>query len=155
MSVRYRRSEEALARLTPEQPQVTQREGTERPFTGEHLNNKAAGIYVDVVSGESLFASSDKSESGTGWPSFTRPILRDNVVEKADLSHGMRRVEVRSKRGDSRLSHVFPDGPRDAGGMRYCINSAALRFVPLEAMEAEGYGDLLQLFDNTGEETAR
>jgi peptide-methionine (R)-S-oxide reductase len=155
MSVRYRRSEEALARLTPEQYRVTQREGTERPFTGEHLNNKATGIYVDVVSGEPLFASSDKFESGTGWPSFTRPILRDNVVEKTDLGHGMRRVEVRSKHGDSHLGHVFPDGPRDAGGMRYCINSAALRFIPLEAMEAEGYGDLLHLFDNASKETAR
>lgn len=155
MSVRYRRSEEALERLTPEQRRVTQREGTERPFTGEHLNNKAAGIYVDVVSGEPLFASSDKFESGTGWPSFTRPIARDNVVEKTDLGHGMRRVEVRSKHGDSHLGHVFPDGPRDAGGMRYCINSAALRFVPLEAMEAEGYGDPLHLFDHAGEEKAR
>ena len=154
MSVRYRRSEEALERLTPEQHQVTQREGTERPFTGEHLN-KAAGIYVDVVSGEPLFASSDKFESGTGWPSFTRPILRNNVVEKTDLSHGMRRVEVRSEHGDSHIGHVFPDGPRDAGGMRHCINSAALRFNPLEAMEAEGYGDLLHLFDNAGKETMR
>jgi len=155
MSVRYRRSEEALARLTPEQHRVTQREGTERPFTGEHLNNKAAGIYVDIVSGEPLFASSDKFESGTGWPSFARPILRDNVVEKADLSHGMHRVEVRSKHGDSHLGHVFPDGPRDAGGTRYCINSAALRFAPLEAMEAKGGGDLLHLFDNSGKETAQ
>ena len=155
MSVRYRRSEEALERLTPEQRRVTQREGTERPFTGEHLNNKAVGIYVDVVSGEPLFASPDKFESGTGWPSFTRPIVRDNVVEKTDPDHGMRRVEVRSKHGDSHLGHVFPDGPRDAGGMRYCINSAALRFIPLEAMEAEGYGDLLHLFDNTGEGTTR
>ena len=155
MSVRYRRSEEALARLTPEQHRVTQREGTERPFTGEHLNNKAAGIYVDVVSGEPLFASSDKFESGTGWPSFARPILRDNVVEKTDPGRGMRRVEVRSKQGDSHLVRVFPDELRDAGGLRYCINSAALRFVQLEAMEAEGYGDLLHLFDNAGEETAR
>ena len=134
---------------------MTQREGTERPFTGEHLNNKAAGIYVDVVSGEPLFASSDKFESGTGWPSFTRPIVRDNVVEKTDLSHGMRRVEVRSKHGVSHFGHVFPDRPRDAGGMRFCINSAALRLVPLEAMEAKGYGDLLHLFDNTGKETAQ
>jgi peptide-methionine (R)-S-oxide reductase len=155
MSVRYCRSEEALARLTPEQRRVTQREGTERLFTGEHLNNKAAGVYVDLASGEPLFASSDKFESGTGWPSFTRPILRDNVVEKTDLSHGMRRVEARSKHGGSHLGHVFPDGPRDAGGMRYCINSAALRFVPLKAMEAERYGDLLHLFDNAGKETAR
>ena len=155
MSVRYRRSEEALARLTPEQYRVTQREGTERPFTGEHLNNKATGIYVDVVSGEPLFASSDKFESATGWPSFPRPILRDNLVEKTGPSHGMRRVEVRSKQGDSHLGHVFQDGPRDAGGMRHCINSAALRFIPLEAMEAEGYGDLLHLFDNAGKETMR
>ncbi len=155
MSVRYRRSEEALARLTPEQHRVTQREGTERPFTGEHLNDKAAGIYVDVVSGEPLFASSDKFESGSGWPSFTRPVLRDNVVERTDLGHGMRRVEVRSKHGDSHLGHVFPDGPRDAGGMRCCINSAALRFAPLEAMEAKGSGDLLHLFDNSGKETAQ
>ena len=155
MSVRYRRSEEALVRLTPEQHRVTQREGTERPFTGEHLNNKAAGIYVDVVSGEPLFASSDKFESGTGRPSFTRPILRGDLVEKTYLSHCTRCVEVRSKHGDSRLGHVLPDGPRDAGGMRYCINSAALRFIPLEAMEAEGYGDLLHLFDNAGKETAR
>ena len=150
----YYKNPAALDALSPEQYYVTQENGTERPFTGEHLNNEAAGIYVDVVSGEPLFASSDKFESGTGWPSFTRPILRDNVVEKADLSHGMRRVEVRSKHGDSRLGHVFPDGPRDGGGMRYCINSAALRFVPFEAMEAEGYGDLLHLFNNAGKEAA-
>ena len=155
MSVRYRRREGALARLTPEQHRVTQREGTERPFNGAHLNNKPTGIYVDIVSGEPLFASSDNLESATGWPSFTRPILRKNVVEKADLSDGMRRVEVESEHGDSHIGNDFPDGPRDAGGMDYCINSAALRFAPLEAMEAKGSGDLLHLFDNSGKETAQ
>jgi peptide-methionine (R)-S-oxide reductase len=147
--------DEALARLTPEQYRVTRQDGTERPFTGEYLNNKAAGIYVDVVSGEPLFASFDKFDSGTGWPSFTRPILRENVVERMDDSHGMRRVEVRSKEGDCHLGHVFPDGPREAGGMRYCINSASLRFIPLGAMEAEGYGQLLHLFEDAGKETTR
>ncbi len=147
--------DEALARLTPEQYRVTQQDGTERPFTSEYLDNKAAGIYVDVVSGEPLFASFDKFDSGTGWPSFTRPILRENVVERMDDSHGMRRVEVRSKEGDCHLGHVFPDGPREAGGMRYCINSASLRFIPLGAMEAEGYGQLLHLFEDAGKETTR
>jgi peptide-methionine (R)-S-oxide reductase len=147
--------DEALARLTPEQYRVTQQDGTEQPFTGEYLNNKAAGIYVDVVSGEPLFASFDKFDSGTGWPSFTRPILRENVVERMDDGHGMRRVEVRSKEGDCHLGHVFPDGPREAGGMRYCINSASLRFIPLGAMEAEGYGQLLHLFEDAGKETTR
>jgi peptide-methionine (R)-S-oxide reductase len=147
--------DEALARLTPQQYRVTQQDGTERPFTGEYLNNKAAGIYVDVVSGEPLFASFDKFDSGTGWPSFTRPILRENVVERMDDRHGMRRVEVRSKKGDCHLGHIFPDGPREAGGMRYCINSASLRFIPRGAMEAEGYGQLLHLFEDAGEETTR
>jgi peptide-methionine (R)-S-oxide reductase len=147
--------DEALARLTPEQYRTTQQDGTERPFTGEYLNNKAAGIYVDVASGEPLFASFDKFDSGTGWPSFTRPILRENVVERMDDRHGMRRVEVRSQEGDCHLGHVFPDGPREAGGMRYCINSAALRFIPRGAMEAEGYGQLLHLFEDAGKETTR
>jgi peptide-methionine (R)-S-oxide reductase len=136
----YRKTPEALARLTPEQFQVTQRNATEYPGTGEYLHNEVAGIYVDVVSGEPLFASSDKFESGCGWPSFTKPIEPANVQELRDTSHGMIRTEVRSAHGDSHLGHVFPDGPADRGGLRYCINSASLRFVPRERMEAEGYG---------------
>lgn len=137
----YRKTEEAIARLTPEQFYVTQQSGTERPGTGEYLNEKRAGIYVDIVSGEPLFASADKFDSHCGWPSFTKPIEPANVAELRDTTHGMVRTEVRSAGGDSHLGHVFPDGPRDRGGLRYCINSAALRFVPKEAMEAEGYGD--------------
>ena len=139
----YRKTEEALARLSPEQYYVTQQSGTERPGTGEHLNNKEPGIYVDIVSGEPLFASSDKYESGCGWPSFTKPIAPANVSELRDTTHGMIRMEVRSTHGDSHLGHVFEDGPRDRGGLRYCINSAALRFIHRDAMEAEGYGDYL------------
>jgi peptide-methionine (R)-S-oxide reductase len=139
----YAKTEEALARLTPEQFYVTQQAGTERPGTGELLNNKEAGIYVDIVSGEPLFASADKYESHCGWPSFTKPIEPANVAELSDHSHGMVRTEVRSTHGDSHLGHVFPDGPPDRGGLRYCINSASLRFVPRERMEAEGYGDYL------------
>jgi peptide-methionine (R)-S-oxide reductase len=139
----YRKTPEALARLTPIQRHVTQESGTERPGTGELLDNKAAGIYVDIVSGEPLFASSDKFESGCGWPSFTKPIAPAYVEELRDSSHGMIRIEVRSKHGDSHLGHVFPDGPRDRGGLRYCINSASLRFVPREEMEAQGYGEYL------------
>ncbi len=141
------KTDDAVSRLSEEQFYVTQQNGTERPFTGEYVNNKAAGIYVDVVSGEPLFASSDKFDSGSGWPSFTRPIVDDNVVELFDESHGMRRVEVRSRHGDSHLGHVFTDGPRESTGLRYCINSAALRFIPVEEMEAEGYGNLLHIFD--------
>ena len=136
----YRKTEDAVAALTPEQHRVTQRSGTERPGTGEYLHNKRPGIYVDVVSGEPLFASSDKYESGCGWPSFTRPIEPANVSELRDATLGMVRIEVRSAHGDSHLGHVFPDGPRDRGGLRYCINSASLRFVPREEMEAQGYG---------------
>ena len=139
----YRKDPDAVSRLTAEQFRVTQESGTERPGTGEYLDNKAAGIYVDIVSGEPLFASSDKYESGCGWPSFTKPIEPQNVAELRDASHGMIRTEVRSKHGDSHLGHVFPDGPRDRGGLRYCINSASLRFVPREKMEAEGYGAYL------------
>ena len=139
----YSKTEEAIARLTPEQFYVTQQSGTERPGTGEYLYNKKVGIYVDVVSGEPLFASADKYDSHCGWPSFTKPIEPARVNELSDRTHGMVRTEVRSAGGDSHLGHVFDDGPRDRGGLRYCINSAALRFVPREQMQAEGYGDYL------------
>jgi len=139
----YRKDEAAIAALSPEQYRVTQQSGTEYPGTGEYLQHHAPGIYVDVVSGEPLFASSDKFDSGCGWPSFTRPIAPAFVHERHDDSHGMVRTEVRSAHGDSHLGHVFPDGPRDRGGLRYCINSAALRFIPRERMEAEGYGEYL------------
>ncbi|MHC9418207.1 peptide-methionine (R)-S-oxide reductase MsrB [Sphingomonas citri] len=139
----YRKTDEAIARLTPEQYRVTQQNGTERPGTGELLYNKEPGIYVDVVSGEPLFASGDKYESGCGWPSFTKPVEPANVAELVDRSHFMTRTEVRSAHGDSHLGHVFDDGPRDRGGLRYCINSASLRFVHRDDMEAEGYGAYL------------
>jgi peptide-methionine (R)-S-oxide reductase len=142
-SMKYRKSEEALARLTPEQYRVTQQNGTERAGTGALLGEDRPGIYVDIVSGEPLFASSAKFESHCGWPSFTKPIEPAHVRESSDASHGMIRTEVRSAHGDSHLGHVFPDGPSDRGGLRYCINSASLRFVPREDMEAEGYGDYL------------
>ncbi|SBW15605.1 methionine sulfoxide reductase B [Brucella sp. 10RB9215] len=141
--MKYQKSAEAIAKLSAEQYRVTQENGTERPGTGEYLYNKEPGIYVDIVSGEPLFASSDKYESHCGWPSFTKPIERANVMELTDMSHGMVRTEVRSAHGDSHLGHVFPDGPADRGGLRYCINSASLRFVPKDRMEAEGYGDYL------------
>jgi peptide-methionine (R)-S-oxide reductase len=137
----YRKTAEAISALSPEQYRVTQQNGTERPGTGEYLNNEKPGIYVDIVSGEPLFASADKFESHCGWPSFTKPIEPAHVNELRDATLGMVRTEVRSAHGDSHLGHVFPDGPQDRGGLRYCINSASLRFVPLEAMEAEGYGD--------------
>lgn len=140
---RYTKDAQAIARLTPEQYRVTQQSGTERPGTGEYLDNHEAGIYVDIVSGEPLFASSDKFESGCGWPSFTRPITPAFVSELRDTSHGMLRTEVRSTHGDSHLGHVFPDGPRDRGGLRYCINSASLRFVRRDEMVAQGYGEYL------------
>nr|WP_294167233.1 peptide-methionine (R)-S-oxide reductase MsrB [uncultured Sphingomonas sp.] len=136
----YRKTPEALAALSEEQRRVTQQSGTERPGTGALLKNKEPGIYVDIVSGEPLFASADKYESGTGWPSFTKPIEPANVRELSDSAHGMTRTEVRSAHGDSHLGHVFPDGPRDKGGLRYCINSASLRFVHRDDMAAEGYG---------------
>lgn len=136
----YHKSAEAIAKLSPEQYRVTQDNGTEQPGTGQYLHLEAPGIYVDIVSGEPLFASSTKFDAGCGWPSFTKPIEREHVLEFFDDSHGMRRTEVRSKHGDSHLGHVFNDGPVDQGGLRYCINSASLRFVPLEEMQAEGYG---------------
>jgi peptide-methionine (R)-S-oxide reductase len=136
----YTKTKDAVAALTPEQFRVTQQSGTERPGTGEYLDNHETGIYVDIVSGEPLFASSDKFESGCGWPSFTKPIDHEHVNELRDTTHGMVRTEVRSTHGDSHLGHVFNDGPRDKGGLRYCINSASLRFVPKDEMEAQGYG---------------
>ena len=142
-TVKYRKTQEAVAALTPEQFRVTQQSATERPGTGPLLNNKEPGIYVDIVSGEPLFASADKFESGCGWPSFTKPIEPAHVEEVTDTTHGMTRVEVRSKHGDSHLGHVFNDGPRDRGGLRYCINSASLRFVHRKDMEAQGYGAYL------------
>jgi peptide-methionine (R)-S-oxide reductase len=139
----YRKTAEAISKLSPEQYRVTQKSGTEAPGTGEYLDNKEPGIYVDVVSGEPLFASSDKFESGCGWPSFTKPIEPATIKELQDTAHGMVRTEVRSKFGDSHLGHVFADGPADRGGLRYCINSASLRFIPRDKMEAEGYGAYL------------
>ncbi|MFE3260402.1 peptide-methionine (R)-S-oxide reductase MsrB [Nocardia sp. NPDC059091] len=146
MAREYNRNPAAVAALSPEQYHVTQENGTERAFTGEYWDNHEPGIYVDVVSGEPLFASTDKFESGSGWPSFTKPIDNANVVEKRDLSHFMIRTEVRSSYGDSHLGHVFTDGPRDAGGLRYCINSASLRFIHLDKLEDEGYGQYKSLF---------
>ena len=139
----FRKDPDAIAKLTPEQYRVTQQSGTEMPGTGKYLRNKEPGIYVDIVSGEPLFASNDKYDSGCGWPSFTRPIEPANVKELSDSSHGMERVEVRSSHADSHLGHVFPDGPRDRGGLRYCINSASLRFIHRDDMEAQGYGEYL------------
>ncbi|MEM1343465.1 MAG: peptide-methionine (R)-S-oxide reductase MsrB [Pseudomonadota bacterium] len=143
----YAKSEAALAKLTPEQRRVTQNDGTERPFQNEYWDNKEPGLYVDVVSGEPLFASVHKYDSGSGWPSFDRPLEAEHIVEKTDRSLLMTRTEVRSKHGDSHLGHVFPDGPRETTGQRYCINSASLRFVPLAELEAEGYGEYRALFD--------
>jgi peptide-methionine (R)-S-oxide reductase len=145
----FRRTPEALARLTPEQYRVTQQSGTEAPGTGELLDNHEPGIYVDIVSGEPLFASSAKFDSGCGWPSFSRPISTKAVNELVDASHGMVRTEVRSAAADSHLGHVFADGPADRGGLRYCINSASLRFVHRDDMAAEGYGAYLDRIEDT------
>ncbi len=140
-------SEELKKKLTPEQYRVTQQCGTEPPFRNEYWDNHRAGIYVDVVSGEPLFTSLDKFDSGSGWPSFTKPIEKDHVTEKTDRAFGMERTEVRSNKGGSHLGHVFDDGPGDKGGLRYCINSAALRFVPVEKLKEEGYERFLPLFE--------
>ncbi|MFY1670162.1 peptide-methionine (R)-S-oxide reductase MsrB [Plantactinospora sp. WMMB334] len=147
VSKEYRKDPEAVSRLSPQQFHVTQESGTEPPFRNAYWDSKEPGIYVDVVSGEPLFASVDKYDSGTGWPSFTAPIEAGNVVQIADASHGMVRTEVRSAHGDSHLGHLFDDGPRGRGGMRYCMNSAALRFVPLADLEREGYGEYRRLFE--------
>lgn len=139
--------EKKLKGLTPIQYDVTQNSATERPFTGEHFDNFEKGLYVDIVSGEPLFTSMDKFDSGCGWPSFSKPIKDDMVVEKQDDSYGMRRTEVRSKDADSHLGHVFDDGPKNRGGLRYCINSASLRFIPFGDLEKEGYGEYVKLFE--------
>ncbi len=133
--------EERLKELTEEQYEVTQNQATERPFTGEYDEFFEKGIYVDIVDGTPLFSSDNKYNSGCGWPAFTRPILEEQIVEKRDLTHGLVRREVRSNQADSHLGHVFTDGPVEEGGLRYCINSAALRFIPYDKMEEEGYGD--------------
>jgi methionine-R-sulfoxide reductase len=137
---------ELKKKLTPQQYEVTQHEGTERPFSNDYWDNHAAGIYVDVVSGEPLFSSLDKFDSGTGWPSFTKPLEPGNVAERSDNRLFMRRTEVRSKHADSHLGHVFDDGPKPTG-LRYCMNSASMRFIPVERLEAEGYGQYLKLFE--------
>ncbi|MGW0085065.1 peptide-methionine (R)-S-oxide reductase MsrB [Streptomyces sp. NPDC003393] len=147
----YTKSPQRISQLTDRQYGVTQRDETEPAFSNAYWDNKAPGIYVDIVSGEPLFASVDKYDSGTGWPSFTRPLESGHVVERPDTGHGMVRVEVRSSQGDSHLGHLFPDGPRDRGGLRYSINSASLRFVPLEDLEREGYGQYLSVFETTEE----
>jgi peptide-methionine (R)-S-oxide reductase len=144
----YGKSSEAVSKLSAEQYRVTQQGATERPGSGAYLNNKEPGIYVDIVSGEPLFASADKYESGCGWPSFTKPIEPANINELKDSTLGMIRTEVRSAHGDSHLGHVFPDGPADRGGLRYCINSASLRFIHRDDMAAEGYGAYLNQVEN-------
>lgn len=154
MSHDYRKTPEALSSLTPAQYRVTQEDGTEPAFRNEYWNNHEAGIYVDVVSGEPLFSSTDKYDSGTGWPSFTRPLSRDAVTEHVDGKLWMKRTEVRSAGADSHLGHVFDDGPRDAGGLRYCMNSAALRFVPADELDEQGYSAYRPLFRTDTQENA-
>lgn len=138
--------EKEVKKLSKVQYDVTQKNATEAPFENEFWNHNEEGIYVDIVSGELLFTSKNKFDSGCGWPSFTKPAEKENIKEKADFSFGMHRIEVRSKHGDSHLGHVFTDGPEDKGGLRYCINSAALRFIPVDKLEEEGYGQYLKLF---------
>jgi peptide-methionine (R)-S-oxide reductase len=143
----YTKDPEVISQLTPEQHRVTQQSGTEHPFQNEFWDHSEPGIYVDIVSGEPLFSSLDKFDSHCGWPSFTKPLDEQNVEERSDHSHGMERIEVRSTHADSHLGHVFDDGPKDAGGLRYCINSASLRFIPLDELESEGYGKYVKLFE--------
>jgi len=151
----YRKDPQTIARLTAEQYRVTQEGDTERAFSNAYCDNKEPGIYVDIVSGEPLFASVSKYDSGTGWPSFTVPLEPGNVIEKVDSSHGMQRTEVRSAHADSHLGHVFDDGPAQTGGLRYCLNSAALRFIPRDDLEAEGYGAYRNLFEDADGEVQR
>ncbi len=152
MAKTYAKTPDAVENLTKLQYDVTQNDATEPAFRNEFWNNKEPGLYVDVVSGEPLFASTDKFDSHSGWPSFVRPLEADNIVEVQDRSHGMVRTEVRSKHGDSHLGHVFPDGPAEETGLRYCINSASLRFIPVKDLEAEGYGDYAHLFTSAAEQ---
>ncbi len=146
---KYEKTTEAVDKLNDMQKYVTQHEGTERPFENEYWDNKEEGIYVDVVTGEPLFSSTDKYDSGTGWPSFTKPIADHNIKTKTDKKLFMERTEVRSSSGDSHLGHVFPDGPKEHGGTRYCINSAAMKFVPKAELEEKGYGEYLALFNQS------
>jgi len=150
MAQPYSKTPEAVSGLTEDQFRVTQEGGTEPAFGNEYWDNHAAGLYVDVVSGQPLFSSIDKYDSGTGWPSFTRPISAESVMTQTDSSHGMVRTEVRSTGADSHLGHVFGDGPAEAGGQRYCMNSAALRFIPVAELEEQGYGEYRALFDEAG-----
>ncbi len=149
MGKQYSKPEDKILKekLTPLQYKVTQDDATERPFSSEYNDNYKEGIYVDIVSGEPLFSSKHKFDSGSGWPSFSKPIENNNIVEKEDTGHGMKRTEVRSKHGNSHLGHVFKDGPRSMGGLRYCINGAALRFIKKEDMEKEGYKEYLKIFE--------
>ena len=149
MSHDYSKTSEALSRLNDQQYRVTQKDGTEPAFRNEYWDNHEDGLYVDVVSGQPLFSSTDKYDSGTGWPSFTKPVVADAVHTKTDRSLWMPRTEVRSTGADSHLGHVFDDGPANAGGLRYCMNSAALRFIPVSDLEAEGYGEFRSLFETT------
>lgn len=150
MNSRYHKDPQAIARLNETQFNVTQKNATEKPFSGEYDEHFEEGLYVDIVSGEPLFSSKDKFDSGCGWPAFTRPV-ENNVRNLSDLSHGMVRTEVRSRHGDSHLGHVFPDGPEETGGLRYCINSAALRFIPKVALATAGYGEFLSLFETNAQ----
>jgi methionine-R-sulfoxide reductase len=144
----YAKDADAISRLSKEQFRVTQQNATERPFENAYWDHDAPGLYVDIVSGEPLFSSLDKFDSDCGWPSFTKPVDPENVEERADNNYGMSRTEVRSTHADSHLGHVFDDGPRAAGGLRYCINSASLRFIPLDELESEGYGEYVRLFES-------
>jgi len=147
MNSKYKKDPKIIEKLTEEQYRVTQKSGTEKAFDNAFCHHKEEGLYVDIVSGEPLFLSKDKYDSHCGWPSFVRPVNKNNIIEKIDISHGMKRVEVRSKYGDSHLGHVFTDGPKDKGGLRYCINSASLRFIATSKLDEEGYSEYLKFFD--------